>query len=74
MLISEYSTINGYGNRIQDSMIQAPYTLAKLPLPLHASQGKTLAADVYTVAGSKKRKRSELAVAVDYEGINIYDV
>lgn len=55
-------------------MIQAPYTLAKLPLPPHASQGKTLAADVYTVAGSKKRKRSELAVAVDYEGINIYDV
>ncbi|MCJ1303027.1 hypothetical protein MMC08_005833 [Hypocenomyce scalaris] len=55
-------------------MIQRPYTLANLPVSLHASQGKIFAADVHTVAGTKKRKRSELAVAVDYEGINIYDI
>ena len=55
-------------------MIQRPYTLANLPVSLHASQGKIFAADVHTVAGTKKRKRSELAVAVDNEGISIYDV
>lgn len=55
-------------------MIQTPYTLANLPVSLHASQGKTFAADVHAVVGSKKRKRSELAVAIDHEGVNIYDV
>lgn len=55
-------------------MIQAPYTLANLPVSLHALQGNTFAADVHTLVASKKRKRSELAVAVDHEGISIYDV
>ena len=55
-------------------MIQTPYTLANLPVSLHASQGRTFAADVHTLVGSRRRKRSELAVALDHEGVNIYDV
>ena len=55
-------------------MIQTPYTLANLPVSPHALQGNTFAADVHSLVGSKKRKRAELAVAVDHEGINIYDV
>lgn len=55
-------------------MIQTPHTLVNLPVSLHASQSKTFAADVHTLVGSRKRKRPELAVALDHEGVNIYDV
>ena len=33
-----------------------------------------LTADVHSLAGSKKRKRSELALALDNQSINLYDV
>ena len=33
-----------------------------------------LTADVYSLAGPKKRKRSELALALDNQSINLYDV
>ena len=55
-------------------MIQRPYTLATLPVPLNASHGKILAADIHSLSGPRKRKRPELAVAVDNDGINIYSV
>ena len=55
-------------------MIQKPYLLAEIPQDLTDLPGNLLAADVYAVAGSKKRKRSELALAIDRQGINIYDV
>ncbi|SLM36424.1 hypothetical protein LPUS_05981 [Lasallia pustulata] len=55
-------------------MIQTPHTLVNLPVSLHASQSKTFAADVHTLVGSRKRKRPELAVALDHEGVNIYDI
>lgn len=51
-----------------------PSVLAQLPRPLQAATGKTLAGDVYNVADSKKRRRHEVAVAVDGEGLNIYNV
>ena len=55
-------------------MIQKPYVLADIPQDITGLPGNILAADVFAVAGSKKRKRSELALAIDRHGINIYDV
>ncbi|KAL2048292.1 hypothetical protein N7G274_000203 [Stereocaulon virgatum] len=55
-------------------MIQLPYTLAEIPQDLTGTSGQIYAADVYAIAGSKKRKRSEVALAIDRQGVNIYDV
>lgn len=55
-------------------MIQKPYTVAELPESLLNPDGNIWASDVYSIARSKKRKRAELAVAVDGEVINLYDV
>ncbi|KAH0559335.1 hypothetical protein GP486_004154, partial [Trichoglossum hirsutum] len=56
-----------------DTSIQSPYTLVRLPHPVaDGFQGRFLAADV--VGGSRKRKRPEVAVGIDGEGVNIYDV
>ena len=55
-------------------MIQSTYTLAEIPHDLTGVPGHTHATDVYAIAGSKKRKRSELALAIDRQGINIYNV
>lgn len=54
--------------------LQSPSVLAQLPRPLHASKGKTQIGEVYSLAESKKRKRYEVAVAVDGEAVNIYNV
>lgn len=54
-------------------MIQKPYLLADIQQDLNGLPN-ILATDVLAVAGSKKRKRSELALAIDRQGINIYDV
>jgi len=55
--------------------LQNPYVVASLPRPIDHSNGRYVVGDVYGGApGSKKRKRSELAVGVDGEGVNIYDV
>ncbi|GAM34629.1 hypothetical protein TCE0_015r02325 [Talaromyces pinophilus] len=51
-----------------------PSVLTQLPRPLQASTGKTQVGEVYRLADSKKRKRYEIAVAVDGEGLNIYNV
>ena len=55
-------------------MIQKPYVLADIQHDITGSPGSILAADVFAVAGSNKQKRSELAIAIDRQGINIYDV
>ncbi|CAD6567307.1 MAG: hypothetical protein ASARMPREDX12_000198 [Alectoria sarmentosa] len=55
-------------------MIPNPYLLAEIPQDLNGLLGNVLAADVYAIVGSKKRKRSELAIAIDRQGINIFDV
>lgn len=55
-------------------MIQNPYLLADIQQDLTGLHGNVLASDVLAVTGSKKRKRSELALAIDRQGINIYDV
>ncbi|KAH8705293.1 hypothetical protein BGW36DRAFT_285663 [Talaromyces proteolyticus] len=51
-----------------------PSVLAQLPRPLQVSTGKTQVGEVFSLADSKKRKRYEVAVAVDGEGLNIYNV
>jgi hypothetical protein len=55
-------------------MLRRPSLLAQLPRPLDAEDGEIFAGDVFTVCGSEKRKRSELAVAIDREEVGIFDV
>lgn len=55
--------------------LQPPYTVATLPQPIDRKDGRYVVGDVHGGApGTKKRKRSELAVGVDGEGVNLYDV
>ncbi|KAL1297737.1 hypothetical protein AAFC00_006276 [Neodothiora populina] len=58
----------------QEALVEAPFTLASLPTPYDATAGKTLAAPVYGLRAQRWRKRSEIAVAVDGDGITIYNV
>ncbi|KAH8812076.1 hypothetical protein F5884DRAFT_301956 [Xylogone sp. PMI_703] len=54
--------------------LQKPYVVATLPRPVD-SNGRYVVGEVYGCApGSKKRKRSELAVGVDGEGVFLYDI
>ena len=55
-------------------MIQAPYTIARLPEAPFPDTARTQCADVRSVTGCRKRRRSELAVAIDHTCINLYDV
>ncbi|EFW19567.1 hypothetical protein D8B26_007777 [Coccidioides posadasii str. Silveira] len=54
--------------------LQAPSLLAQLPRPLSGGAGKCQFSEVYSLAGSKKRKRYEIAAAIDGESVNIYNV
>ncbi|KAI1773599.1 hypothetical protein F4818DRAFT_421073 [Hypoxylon cercidicola] len=55
--------------------IQKPYVLAALPRPLDPTTGRYVVSEVYGSApGSRKRKRHELAVGIDGEAVNIYNV
>jgi len=54
--------------------IQSPYPIAHLPLPLDPINGKTFVSDIFSLVGSRKRKRKEIAIATDGESINVYDV
>lgn len=63
--------------------LSAPYTVFPLSLPLHQTRAKDKDGSSYrscytAPVESRKRKRtnggSEIATAVDGEGVNIYDV
>ncbi|KAF2158529.1 hypothetical protein M409DRAFT_71596 [Zasmidium cellare ATCC 36951] len=54
--------------------IEEPYSIAALPKPLDSENGRILGANVYSLSGSKKRKRREVAVGVDGESVNIYNI
>jgi hypothetical protein len=55
--------------------IEKPSAIATLPSPIDRTTGRYVVSDVYGSApGSRKRKRPELAVGIDGEGLNIYDV
>lgn len=55
-------------------MLQEPFTLAEFPKNLIAPNGDILVADVYGLVGARKKKRSELAVALDNDSVSLYDV
>lgn len=57
-----------------DQEIGAPFTLASLPAAISARDGRTHAASVCSISGTKKRKRTEIAVGLDGEGVSIYSV
>jgi hypothetical protein len=54
--------------------IGAPFTLATLSKPVGATGGRMHAASVCSLSGIKKRKRTEIAVGLDGEGVSIYSV
>jgi hypothetical protein len=55
--------------------IQQPVVIANLPRPVIQPTGRYVVSDVYGgVAGLRKKKRPELAVGIDGEGVNIYNV
>lgn len=56
-----------------DAGIETPYTLATLPRSPQKAGG-IKAGGVTSLNGSKKRKRGEVAVSIDGEGINVYKV
>lgn len=51
-----------------------PYKIADFPDSLATPNGSILVTAVYGYVRSRKRKRSELAVGLDSEGVNLYDV
>lgn len=55
-------------------MLQKPYNLVEFPKNLIAPNGNILVADVIGLVGVRKKKRSELAVALDNDSVNLYDV
>jgi hypothetical protein len=57
-----------------DSWIESVYPLATLPTPLNSSNGRVTGSVVSSLTKGKKRKRTEIATAVDGEGISIYSV
>jgi hypothetical protein len=54
--------------------IGAPFTLATLSRPIGSTNGRAHAASVCSINGIKKRKRTEVAIGLDGEGISIYSV
>ena len=54
--------------------LQPPSVLAQLPRPLNAAASKIHAGEVIGLGDSRKRKRYEVAFAVDGEAVNIYNV
>lgn len=55
--------------------LQTPYVVASLPRPIDHQNGRYVVGEVYGgLPGTKKRKRAELAVGIDGEGVNLYDV
>jgi hypothetical protein len=54
--------------------IDEPYVIASLPKPFDAQHGRIQTGQVHSLNASRKRKRHEVAVGVDGEGVNIYNV
>ena len=54
--------------------MEAPYTFVSLPDPLDKECGRITASPVYGLRGARKRKRHEVAVGIDGEGVNLYNV
>lgn len=61
-------------NKMSGGEIESPYAIATLAKPLDSKHGRTRIAAVHGIRGSRKRKRHEVAVGVDGEGVNVYNV
>lgn len=57
-----------------EQAIGAPFTLASLPKPISSTNGRVHAAGVCSISGIKKRKRTEIVVGLNGEGVSIYSV
>ena len=55
-------------------MFGRPHVLAEIPQDLTESNGQILTSDVSSVSGSRKRKRPEIAVGVDFQAVKLYNV
>ncbi|KAG8530464.1 uncharacterized protein KY384_004967 [Bacidia gigantensis] len=55
-------------------MLGEPYLIADVPSDLTGVHGNVFATDVYSFSTLERKKRSEVALAIDRQGINIYDV
>ncbi|KAI9681048.1 MAG: hypothetical protein M1822_007122 [Bathelium mastoideum] len=55
-------------------VMSSPQILFTLPLPFDHRAGRTQVSEVKSIAGSRKRKRLEVAAAVDGEGISIHSI
>ncbi|KAF1847174.1 uncharacterized protein K460DRAFT_306091 [Cucurbitaria berberidis CBS 394.84] len=57
-----------------DQAIGTPFTLASLSKPVRSTNGRVHAAGVCSASGVKKRKRTEIVVGLDGEGLSIYSL
>ena len=55
-------------------MLAEPQHFATLGKPLNEGDTLTYSSEVWTTDGSKRKKRLEVLLATDTEGINIFDV
>ena len=58
----------------QQDWIESVYSLTTLPAPLSGKNGLITGSAVSSLSQGKKRKRSEIATAIDGESINLYSV
>lgn len=57
----------------QAASLEEPQVLFDLP-KLFSPSGKILTGPSYQIASSRKRKRRDIAIAVDGQGLNLYGV
>ena len=55
-------------------MIGEPYEIADIGLDFTGALGNISSSDVFAITHSGRKRRSEIAVAIDRQGVNIYDV
>ena len=66
--------IRGVQQQKWPDMSQEVQVIAEIPQDILGLSGKILSSDVYGFSGTRKRIQSELALAIDHQGLNIYDV
>lgn len=57
-----------------DWEIEEPQTLARIPQDITGSLGRIWASDVCVIAGQQRKDWHDTALAIDRQGINVYDV
>ena len=69
--LREHCTVkmSGWGK-----VLEEPQIIAEIPRDLTGSFGKTRACDVYAIAGPQKKKLPEVALTIDRQSVDIYNV